>query len=95
MINIIDVDMHVHFKEEGINSSFFSSSWFITLFTNALDKNRTDDEQMKVNESLLQLWDYFLCQGWSAISKTGLYMLAVDCENIKSLPFEDVIGAIN
>ena len=33
LISIYLPDLHDHFKDEQINSSFFSSSFFITIFT--------------------------------------------------------------
>lgn len=33
LISILLPDLHGHFKEESVNSSYFSSSYFITLFT--------------------------------------------------------------
>jgi len=36
--------------EENISSSFYSSAWFITLFTNALRQNTHEGN---VNETLL------------------------------------------
>lgn len=33
LISIILPDLHSHLKDENVNSSFYSSSFFITLFT--------------------------------------------------------------
>ena len=33
LISILLPDLYSHFKEESVNSSYFSSSYFITLFT--------------------------------------------------------------
>lgn len=33
LISILLPDLHSHLKDENINSSFYSSSFFITLFT--------------------------------------------------------------
>lgn len=73
MLSIIDQELYSHFKEEGITSSYFASAWFITIFTNS---PRQNSENSIVNESLLQLWDYFLVTGWKAVIKLGLFVLA-------------------
>jgi hypothetical protein len=36
LLAVVDEDLCIHFKEEGISSSFFASAWFITLFTSSL-----------------------------------------------------------
>ena len=74
-----------------INSSYFASAWFITIFTNTIkstvsnlqqqpsedsaDASDISEGQAVVSEHLLQLWDYFLIVGWKAILKMGLYVL--------------------
>ena len=47
-----------------------------------------------VNESLLQLWDYFLISGWKAITKCGLYMLTSERDKMIEMTFEEVLGFI-
>lgn len=76
-----------------ISASFYSSSWFITLFTNALKQN-IDMETGTVNESLLQLWDYFLLSGWKAITKCGLFMLTQERDKLIGMSFEEILGFI-
>lgn len=73
LLNIVDSDLNNHFKEEGLSSTLFASAWFITIFTNSLKQNAED---MIVNESLLQLWDYFMVAGWNAVLKMGVYILS-------------------
>jgi hypothetical protein len=50
MLNIVDVDLYNHFKDEEITASYFASAWFITIFTNSLKQNT---EEEVVNERLL------------------------------------------
>jgi hypothetical protein len=38
-VSIVDESLHDHFIEEAVNSSYFASAWFITLFTNSLKQN--------------------------------------------------------
>lgn len=36
LLNIYLPAVHTHFKDEQVNSSYYSSPWFITIFTNSL-----------------------------------------------------------
>ena len=38
LISIYLPDLHLHFKEEQINSSLYSSSFFITIFTSHMQQ---------------------------------------------------------
>ena len=38
-MSIFEPDLHSHFKDEMINSSYFASAWFITIFTNSIKHN--------------------------------------------------------
>ena len=40
LVSIFEPDLHSHFKDEMINSSYFASAWFITIFTNSI-KNKS------------------------------------------------------
>lgn len=42
LLAIVDQSLHGHFKEECVNSSYFASAWFITLFTNSLKQNQSE-----------------------------------------------------
>lgn len=72
LVGLFDEDLKKHLKEEQLSTTLFASAWFITLFSSTLKAN-TENEV--VNESLLQLWDYFLCVGWRAIVKMGTYII--------------------
>jgi|LauGreDrversion4_2_1035121.scaffolds.fasta_scaffold840015_1 hypothetical protein len=78
MLCFANPDLYQHFTNEDVTSSYFASAWFITIFTNSLKQNH--DEQGVCNESLLQVWDYFLASGWKAVIKLGLYLLTKDWE---------------
>ncbi len=41
-----------------VNSSYYSSPWFITIFTNSL-QSMQDDDSLE-SSRILELWDYFL-----------------------------------
>ena len=56
LIAIYLPDLHMHFKDETINSSYFSSSFFITLFSSVMQPQKTFDHGWK----LQRVWDHFL-----------------------------------
>ena len=92
LVGLVDEELQNHFKEEGLSTTLFASAWFITIFTSSLKQN-TENEI--VNESLLQLWDYFLTTGWRAIIKMGVYVMISHSEKLKKMPFEDMLPTIN
>ena len=99
LVSIFEPDLHSHFKDEMINSSFFASAWFITIFTNSIKntvKGAKDAplEDVQVSEHLLQLWDYFLVSGWKAILKLGLFVLKDSSEDLLQLSFEEILNKI-
>ena len=56
LISILLPDLHGHLKEESVNSSYFSSSYFITLFTQTMQHQPSSENMWK----LLRIWDYFI-----------------------------------
>ena len=56
LISILLPDLHSHLKEESVNSSYFSSSYFITLFTQVMQHQPSSQHMWK----LLRIWDYFI-----------------------------------
>ena len=86
LVSIFEPELHSHFKDEMINSSYFASAWFITIFTNTIKntvestikntvESMNNEQEAKVSEYLLQLWDYFLISGWKSVLKMGLFVL--------------------
>jgi hypothetical protein len=56
LISLLLPDLHSHFKDEAINSSYFSAPYFITLFTSTLQLQLNLDNA----DSLCRLWDNFI-----------------------------------
>ena len=96
LVSIFEPELHSHFKDEMINSSYFASAWFITIFTNCIKNPPRDEEtqEIKVNENIMQLWDYFLVSGWKAILKMGLFVLKDGSEELLMRSFEDILHEI-
>lgn len=88
LVGLKDNELKDHFKEEGLSTTLFASAWFITMFTNTLKENA---DKGVVNESLLQVWDYFLCTGWRGLTKISAYIITSHGEMLKEMPFEDIL----
>jgi ecotropic viral integration site 5 protein len=78
--------LHAHFKDEMVNSSYYSSPWFITIFTNSL-QSMQDDQSMD-DKKILELWDFFLVSGWKAIFTMALYILHTHQHELLQMNFE-------
>ena len=94
LVSIFEPDLHSHFKDEMINSSYFASAWFITIFTNSIKHTVQGENEAEVSERLLQLWDYFLVSGWKAILKMGLFVLKDSSGELLQLSFEEILNEI-
>ena len=56
LISICLPDLHAHFKEENVNSSFFSTTFFITLYTQVLQSQPDHKGMWKLE----RIWDYII-----------------------------------
>lgn len=90
LIAILLPDLHTHFKEEAINSSYFSAPYFITLFTSTLQLQLN----MEHAAGLLRLWDHFIVTGWKAIFKVSLAILGEFEEQLLAMSFEVLLTQI-
>ena len=64
-------DLHTHFKDEQVNSSYFCSPFFITIFTQVIQFQSDFKDAWK----LQRVWDHFLCYGWKGVFKVTLLIL--------------------
>lgn len=92
LVGLVDEELMLHFRDENLSTTLYASAWFITIFTSCL---KQDPDNSTAGEHLLQAWDYFLCKGWRAIIKLGVYMLSQSAAALKELPFEDILPRIN
>jgi hypothetical protein len=56
LLSIYLPELHIYFKTNSINVNYFSSPWFITLFTNSSSYISLSDPPMV----LLKIWDDFI-----------------------------------
>jgi ecotropic viral integration site 5 protein len=82
--------LHNHFKDEMVNSSYYSSPWFITIFTNSLQSQEGD----VLSDKILELWDYFLVAGWKAIFRMALYLMRENEQDLLSMNFEQILNFV-
>ena len=71
ILNLYLPEIYLFFKASSINSGYFVSPWFITMFTNAFN-----DDKIKNNaKSIMLIWDLFIFCGWKSIMKIGIILL--------------------
>ena len=71
LLNLYLPEIYIFLKASSINSGYFISPWFITLFTNAFN----DFENQNNAKSIMIIWDMFIFSGWKAIMKIGIILL--------------------
>ena len=79
-------DLYSHFKDECVNSSLYSASWFITLFSNTIQFQKSTT----INEPLLKLWDFFLVHGFKGVFRAAIFLLKTFESCLYQLSFEQV-----
>ena len=83
-------DLYSHFKDEWVNSSLYSASWFITLFSNTIQFQKSD----RINEPLLKLWDFFMVHGFKGVFRAAIFLLKTFETCLYQLSFEQVLAVI-
>ena len=71
LLAIFVPEITMHFKTNNINSTYYISSWFITLFTNTYQNIENHDKPL----ILLRILHNFIIHGWVSIVKTGICLL--------------------
>lgn len=76
-------ELHVHFQSQGFQTSMYASSWFLTLYTTALNLTLS-----------CRVMDVFLCEGMEVIFKIALALLTIGKETVLSLDMEAMLKVI-
>jgi hypothetical protein len=84
----------MHFKDEQINSSYYSSPYFITLFTSVLQMQTAWADTPCKEAKLLRLWDFFLVHGWKSVFKASVAILKENEDMLLSMPFEVMLSQV-
>ena len=72
-INLFLPELYIYFKVSSVNSGYFISPWFITLFTNAF----VDIDEKNNAKTIMMIWDLFIFSGWKALMKIGIILLKI------------------
>lgn len=74
-----------------VNSSYYSSPWFITIFTNSLQSQ----EGEVLSDKILELWDSFLTCGWKTIFRMALYLMKENEQDLLQMNFEQILNFVS
>ena len=83
--------IHSHFFEERINASYFSPSWFITIFTYVLQYI----DEPKIPDLLFTIFDEFVTTGIRALFKFSLFILGHFEKKLITLKYEYLVQYLN
>ena len=76
-------ELYTTFKRNNINTNFFISPWFITLYTHSFNGNHT--------KILMHIFDLFVLDGWLAIARIGLMLLKYYQNDLFNMEFEELL----
>ena len=91
LLNIMFPEMNRYFKNINVNCGYFLSPWFITLFSNAYNHEKEQDN-LKV---IMNIFDLFILSGWKAIFKIGISLIRKNSLKIISLPYDQLVHYLN
>ena len=80
-------DLFEELKSEGLQSSFFTSSWFVTIFSSSLHFTK----KLEPPILLTVIWDIFLIYGWKGLYLVSLFILLELKSKIIGQKFDIVI----
>ena len=83
LIQIYLPDLHNVLRKNNVDSSYYISPWFITLFTNSLSGNNT--------KIILRIIDMIILEGYNCIIRIGLVLLKHYQENLIKMKFEELL----
>ena len=87
LISIFIPELFIYFMNNNIKVSYFISSWFITLFTNAYQHTKLNCEP----KILTKILDLFFVDGWKSIFVTSIFLLKSYESKIMIFSSEDLL----
>ena len=87
MISILIPELYNFLMSNNIKVSYFISSWFITLFTNAYQYIKVKDDP----KIILKILDFFLLNNWKSIIVTSISLLKVYEPKIMLFSSEEIL----
>ena len=91
-LNLMFPEMYNFFMNNNINGGYYLSSWFITLFTLALDYESKEKNNLDV---IMKIFDLFIFNSWKAVFKIGISLIKYNSVKIFSLPYEQLVHYLN
>ena len=91
LISIFIPELNAFFQNNNIKISYFTTSWFITLFTNVFQNINLNYEP----KILLKILDFFLFYGWKSILVTSIVLIKNYEYKIMSLKSEQLLPFLN
>jgi len=91
LLHIIFPEMYNYLMSTNVNSGYYLSPWFITLFTLGLYEEK-DENNLDI---IMALFDMFLFSGWKAMFKIGISLIRNNTNEIFSLPYEQLVHYLN
>lgn len=73
-------ELHIHFHSQGFVTTMYASSWFLTLYTTALNLSLS-----------CRIMDVFLSEGMEFMFKVALALLTIGKETVLSLDMEAML----
>ena len=83
LIQIYLPDLHNVLRKNNVDSSYYISPWFITLFTYNLSGNNT--------KIILRIIDLLIIEGWDSIIRVGLVLLKHYQDDLMKMKFEELL----
>ena len=83
LICIYLTELYTTFKRNNINTNYFISPWFITLYTHGYNGKNT--------KILIRIFDLFILDGWLAIIRIGLVLLKYYQDDLINMEFEELL----
>lgn len=73
-------ELHLHFQSQSFQTSMYASSWFLTLYTTALNLTLS-----------CRIMDVFLSEGMEFIFKVAIALLLIGKDTLLSLDMEAML----
>ena len=91
LISIFIPELYAFFQNINIKISYFTTSWFVTLFTNVSQHTNLKYE----SKILVKILDFFLLYGWKSILITSFILIKNYEYKIMSLNSEKLLSFLN
>ena len=77
-LNLYIPEVYICFNQNSVNSGYFLSSWFITLFSNFFDYT----EEKNNAKSIMLILSFFIFYGWKTFLKVGIILFKSKLKDI-------------